>query len=41
MQKIGEKEKLNLNLSEKSERICEEARKEGYTILYDPLFEKI
>lgn len=35
-----QKEKLNLNLSTKNGEICRYVREKGYTILYDPLFEK-
>lgn len=34
------KEKLNPNLSEQNAEICRFIREKGYTILYDPLFEK-
>ena len=37
---LTKKEKLNLNLSKENVEICRFIREKGYTILYDPLFEK-
>ena len=38
--KMLEKVKLNPNLAEEKSRVCQFIREKGYTILYDPFFEK-
>ncbi len=39
-EEMSKERKLNLNLVSKSDEICQYVRKKGYTILYDPMFEK-
>lgn len=40
VEEVSKKGKLNLNLSSENNKICQYVRKKGYTILYDPMFEK-
>ena len=40
LKELAKKEKLNLNLSDGNAEICRFIKESGYTILYDPLFEK-
>lgn len=40
LEEMSKKAKLNPNLASENNEICQYVRKKGYTILYDPMFEK-